>query len=520
MYKVLLVDDEPYAIEGLELLIDWEKYGFRIGGACVDGEEAIRHISREPPDLVVTDIRMPVLDGFELIENTRRMGNDSTQFVITSGYDDFEYARRAMRLGVRHYLTKPIISAEADEMLAQLQKEFRERELRRLIRDSADRYHVRHALSVLLFGGEESERQEALRTLSHWAGQASVWTYLHIGTDAESSAQAREAAQRIADESGCRCLVDYDRDAFGLVVGRDDPGAGGPDSDGGIRAFAERLLLAMREASSGWIGIAVGCSVGRLDDLSLSFSAAAEAERFLFFGGENIVYYADIRGKTLTCDPGALKLADAIVDTMENGDPDSLSEAIREAFRTFEAKMTLPELIDIFSTQVVLRCALTVKEFGGDPDRLLKESGMGAIAGQGRHLRETAEQLTRFCLACQMAVSRLRERQTGGTQAQVADFLRRNYKETFTIKEIADRFYMNPVYLGQSFSRKYGMGILDFVHDLRIEEAKRLLRETDAASGAIAENVGYRVYQHFLKQFEKRLGMKPADYRRLHFGSR
>ena len=95
---------------------------------------------------------MPILDGFELIEETRRLGNHSTLFVISSGYDDFDYAKRAMRLGVKEYLTKPVVGLDIDEVLERVHKELHERERRELIRESADRYAIRQALSTLLFG--------------------------------------------------------------------------------------------------------------------------------------------------------------------------------------------------------------------------------------------------------------------------------------------------------------------------------------------------------------------------------
>jgi YesN/AraC family two-component response regulator len=253
-YRVLLVDDEPHALEGLQMMVDWERYGFRVAGACRDGEEAMRQIRIEPPDLVVTDIRMPVMDGLALIEEAQRSGLRDLLFVIASGYHDFEYAARAVRLGVSHYLTKPVIASEAEEMLGRLSAELRERE-------------------------------------------------------------------RMA-----------------------------PASDG-------------RE-------------------------------------------------------PPEAPLA---------------------------------------------------------PER-------------------------------------------SGVQTEVAEYLRAHYRCSLTIRELAERFYVHPVYLGQSFARKYGMSIADYVHELRIEEARRLLESTDMTLGAIAEAVGYNAYQHFLKQFERRTGMKPAAYRTLASG--
>ena len=250
-YGVLLVDDEPHALDGMQWMVDWERFGFRVAGACRDGEEAMRRIRIDPPDLVVTDIRMPVMDGLALIEEARAQGYRDMLFVIASGYHDFEYAARAVRLGVRPYLTKPVIVSEAEEML-----------------------------------------------------------------------------ERLASELGER----------------------------------------KRPAGAGT-------------------------------------------------------------------EPPAPQEAARS-----------------------------------------------------------------------------------GIQAEVAEFLRAHYKTSLTVREIAERFYVHPVYLGQSFARKYGMGILDYVHELRIGEAKRLLARTEMTLGAIAEAVGYNVYQHFLKQFERRTGMKPAAYRAMAAG--
>ena len=91
MYKVIFVDDEPFALEGIRLMIEWEELGFEIVGMCENGEEALACTEACKPDLVVTDIRMPVIDGLELIERVQKAGSDPV-FIILSGYNDFEYA--------------------------------------------------------------------------------------------------------------------------------------------------------------------------------------------------------------------------------------------------------------------------------------------------------------------------------------------------------------------------------------------------------------------------------------------
>lgn len=119
IFTVLLVDDEPLVLEGLGFMIDWESHGFRVCGEACDGEEALGRIRELNPDLVVTDIRMPVMDGLRLIEHCTNALNASCRFVILSGHDDFPSALKALTCGVLDYWLKPI---DVDEIHAALGK--------------------------------------------------------------------------------------------------------------------------------------------------------------------------------------------------------------------------------------------------------------------------------------------------------------------------------------------------------------------------------------------------------------
>lgn len=126
MYKVLLVDDEPYVIEGLKTMIAWERHGFRICGEATNGEDALAIIKTEDPALVITDIRMPVLDGLELIRQSRELLDSKTKFVILSGYEEFSYIQSAMRYDVSDYLLKPIDDEEVNRVIGNLGRQIRE----------------------------------------------------------------------------------------------------------------------------------------------------------------------------------------------------------------------------------------------------------------------------------------------------------------------------------------------------------------------------------------------------------
>ncbi len=512
-YEVLLVDDEPLAIEGLKLLVDWDKYGFRIGGTCENGEEAIRRIRADAPDLVVTDIRMPVMDGLRLIEETREGGDRSTLFVITSGYDDFDYALRAMRLGVSNYLTKPLMDDETDEMLRRVRAQLEERTRRSVQALRADIGLERRALSLALFGGDEEEQTPdlcgALERLSSRAGE---WVYLRLTTNAQWMPAVREALAPLqAGPDGCR-LIDEGRFAVGIVLGLPDEAAALGAGEA-ARAFGQALLDRLPPESAGQVRLAAGRSVERPEELGASLRSAEEAAAFLFFGGSDLVLHADIAAKRLSFDASVLEQADRIAALTEGGSREEIVRLLGEAFAGFRARLTSPELVRMFAARIVLRCAYVCEELGGDSEETIRRSPFCRDVPLLPDLAETGLALEKFCLDCRLQASRLTERSGGGVQAQVAEFLRERYAETFTIRELAERFYVHPVYLGQSFTRKYGVGIAQFVHELRIEEACRLLLEEDLPSSAIAERVGYKGYPHFLKQFEKKTGLKPAEYR-------
>lgn len=145
MLRVLLIDDEPLALEGLKLLIDWPSEGFEVCSECASANEALAKLPVAKPDLIVTDIRMPGMNGLELVKTMRQAGFDG-QFVIVSGYSDFEYAKKALQLGVAGYLLKPVEPADAASVLAHVRHKLIDREATSNQRPKA----VHHAITALL----------------------------------------------------------------------------------------------------------------------------------------------------------------------------------------------------------------------------------------------------------------------------------------------------------------------------------------------------------------------------------
>ncbi len=359
MYSVLLVDDEPHAIEGLRMFVDWETLGFRVCGVCENGTEAMSAAHRLMPDVIVTDIRMPEMDGLELIGRLHGERGASSEFIVLSAYGEFAFAKRAMQLGVRHYMMKPVIEEEAAKVLTQ----------------------VRERLDI------------------------------------------RKAAQPATDMDG------------------DEEGA-------------------------------------------------------------NLPTHAARRMKEL-------------VQAIEDADKGRATDVIDDLFR--ELAGCPSEWAELFAGSMAVQCSKLIRGMGGDPALLHRAclnsaqeeaerfdpSGMSSVR---MRIRTYAEQAIR-------SVQSIRSSHACSTMAEVDQFVREHYRSSLSIRDLAARFYLNPVYLGKAYQDKFGCGLLDRMHDLRIAEACEKLRDTTEAIGAIAEQVGYVHYRHFLQHFERRTGCKPVEFR-------
>ncbi|UUZ79743.1 helix-turn-helix domain-containing protein [Paenibacillus sp. P26] len=202
-----------------------------------------------------------------------------------------------------------------------------------------------------------------------------------------------------------------------------------------------------------------------------------------------------------------------ILDALESLDEERLKAETDAAERAIQEKRLAPELVKMIVIHVAYRCLGLIREMNGDPGSLLEKYNITALEGRELGLADMLHLLRGFCTDGPQELRTLQRDQSRGIIHEINAYIRNHYSESLTLKGLAEKFYIHPVYLGQLFARKNGISFNEYLHDLRIAEAQRLLRETDLRSYQIAEQVGYVSYDKFLKQFEKRLGMKPNEYK-------
>jgi two-component system response regulator YesN len=236
MYKALLVDDEPYVIEGLKAMGDWDQYGFTVCGEAANGEDALERFCACQPDIIFTDIRMPALDGLELIKQVRENLSYQVKFVILSGYDEFDYIQYAMRYGVSDYLLKPIDDQELNTVLAESARRLDEENRKHELLQQRKILSAGNAVKRLLKGDSRATLVKQVKEL--WKLEDAVpLRFILIGLDQygkwRDELDEREINRKKAEIKGLIAAgtaalarfgpLDMDDRRFGLIIAEQPP---------------------------------------------------------------------------------------------------------------------------------------------------------------------------------------------------------------------------------------------------------------------------------------------------------
>ncbi len=544
MYKVLLADDEPAALEALRLAADWENLGYVICGECSNGEEAVRLFESLRPDLVVTDVRMPAMDGLDFVRHIVEFMRSNAEFILVSGYDEFEYAKRAIKYGIRHYVLKPVIKEEFTEVLAKVAARLRQRDrlkeldvwngdveayeyFERLISGACEEFPTAAGKSAPAgtdHGNAGGEYPNGSRTPE--AGENDLWAYaiikpyvyrasapessngIHIScSDLKNELERSENPYMIAH------VAPLEKEGYSLVLRCSNKDSS--ENDGASLANAAEALRAnfARVFSHGFY-LAVSSPADSPVLLKKLSKEAIAALNFSFFRpAGSILYYEECGLYRLNYSLDRIEDRDDIYESLENIDMERLTSSVVKVFDAFARTFTAPEVVEIYLTNVIYKGLELIKGMGGDIGETVKNYPGGMLNFSGLSLNEAKNNFECYCKDVIETLCRLKSAERQSDMLKVKDYISRHYKSAITIREISGNIFIHPVYLGHLIHKWFGCSFNEYVNRLRIDEAKQLLADKDRKVGDIAAEVGYGEYCTFLKQFEKYVGMKPVEYR-------
>ena len=535
MYKAVIVDDEKKICQLILELGDWKRYDMEVAAICTDGEEALKAIGSIRPDLVLTDVRMPVYDGLELIRRTTEMGL-SPAFIIISGYKYFEYAYSAFKYGVIDYLLKPIDRDQLNEVLektcAMLARQSAYRQAEDTIRRWNEQVEVtkRRKMFRCLYeeaenfpkDREELEERFAKRLVYPWQQMLFLRTNRNLEDPssvmlAEKLQEGLKRAFMSGEDAGCRVCSETVRSGIAAMLDMNDSGR---------EQMKSRLISFLHDAremtglfGNNWVSIGVGDAAGSLAELPASARRAEEAEEArIVLGGNRVLDLSEHRFSRITLEQiageGFRKGIQNALETLSGEAYRRHLEEIRE--RTEITPPVAPEVIRQLQ-EVILQAFSGYAS--GQPD-------IAEWEDMEIRWRESLEQdcgLTEF----------FRDLESGGCEAirewkkqkmnreklpirLAKAWIAEHYGDTVTLEGVADLVGLSPTYFSTHFRQVEGRTFSDYLTSVRMDAARELLSTTAMTNYEIAARIGYADEKYFGKVFKKEVGIRPGEYRKLY----
>ncbi|NCA97968.1 MAG: response regulator [Clostridia bacterium] len=531
MYKLMIVEDEALARDAILKMIDFAQHGFEVVAVCADGHEAAEAYFDHNPDLVITDICMPRMSGLQLAGLIHESGR-GTPVIIITGFDDFNYARQAIKTQVANYILKPVTPSEFRDVLTEARKKLDERQTQTLAVQKAQRQLHRTSplvrdqiLSRLVQGTFDPVElgeigQETGLDFSAGIYQVALVLPQHLQADAQRLGVNSQLLQymvfNITQElaGGVQQIT-----AFQLPDGRACLIGAMPEAmnlDQALRSLAQRIWVTIRQVLKADITVGGGHPVQAPAQIQASFLSAQQAlDQIYRIPGQAILFAGDLE---IPANPVDLSVYE---------------EQVILKVRLQEEKELVPAIADL--SRAIQSAALSQAEIRFEWNRLANRL-LGLIPTEGiiSQLPDASwpptdaqdslvvfdRRLQTLCLQCMACLGgqRNRENQRLGLLAQT--YIKDHYADSqLSLMAVSNHANISLSYFSQIFKEETGKTFVEFLTEVRMEKAKELLRNTDRMLYDIAERVGYDNPAYFTVAFKKQVGLSPRDYRK-QFGKR
>ncbi|OAS17913.1 response regulator [Paenibacillus oryzisoli] len=504
MLRVMFVDDEPYMLEGLRLMMDWNKLGFEICGEAADGEDALVVMASTLPHLVLTDVRMPVIDGLELIKQASSLYPEM-KFIILSGYADFEYAKKAMRYGVANYLMKPLLEDELIAAVEEIANTIREREAHRQYESAALDFLRLETVSNLLQGEIKQKWIEQANTLLNLDERSSYRCVLF-----EPDIQGQELLdlrQMIADRIKCTQAmmlpfgIGKERQGFMLVTGPEDRTL--------YSLMLPEVMTTFRHRWGRTISFSLSGEHKGLHALKEAFREGLMAEMCKIPTEiEGIyIYQGEWQADTL---PAFVGMTESILGAVGKGCPATVKAHVHHLFIALTKQSVSESWVSACLSNILLEIQKTLSQFGGNPMWAPNWSTPATPMDMCLLERKVTHEIL-------LAAEWIGQKKGAGQDEVVSaagEYIKSHYREKLQLQVVAEHFRLNAAYFGQRFKKQVGLTFNEYLHVVRIDEAKKILRREELKISDVADRVGYSDAEQFVTKFKALTGLLPSAYKK------
>lgn len=538
MYRVMIVDDEPLILAGIASLLDWNEYGCEISGKAANGQQALKLMEEQKPDIVITDIKMPGMDGIGFMKAVKERGWDDVIFILLTNLEEFSLARQALSLGAVEYLVKMELTEEklADSLRLAMER----REMKRkaeaagtavtVSREEAVRGYIEKLLTDggTFSGGASSGNAGEASAQNQGEGYDSCLRRpvvaiisFNYGYEGFSSDFTREDQKKVIsfaeniieqmvkgyfDHS---CLVRRELNSLVLVMSTD----GIEDYREQIRSLGEKIISVVKDYFEVSVSVAVSSRKESLGEFgALLYEAMSATNHYFYHSLDPVVFYSE------ECETSARHTGSFHIGFLKK----DLSQAV-----ALNDSGRLEEILDQVACllrehnpsrqQAVNACAnlyfflSSFFEDGEEPDFPYEVNIMEKLGRLGT-LGQIIQWINWFKEAVSGILERRRDTRVDKIAEMVREYVMEHYKERITLGQAAEALNISQGYLSTAFKKQSGESFTNYVSAIKIEKAKELIASHQYMMYEVSDLLGFDTPFYFSKVFKKVTGMSPKEY--------
>lgn len=508
MLKAILVDDEPMILRGLEKLIDWKKIGVEIVGTGGDGLEALALIDRYDPDLAISDINMPNFSGIDLLKKLKAE-NKKTKLIFISGYQEFEYARDALKYGATDYLIKPI---NEKQLIAAIQKIVDEKNINK-------QQPITLELHLDEQDGPLGLDEDIMISQKQFLGSEGYYSVLCCKLDESASFSQDECEiihfsmrniieDLLGDDEGY--WVISKNNAIYVLVYKDSL----QDVEHLIGSLPGQMIQLIEEGTGQGVSISTSKIVDDLSAIRVAFKTANERMEEGYFYGKKAILSNQGHHQNKYSLENHYKAQVAILDCIHVFDHDRIHKTVGHY-------MDIVKDVSLWDKRSAINYCLATLVF------IQQHLSDGTIALEKRefdqiridfentyYYEQAIDLMVNLCEAYMQEIASYAKSHQNEEINKVKAYIQVHYAEQIKLETLAELVYMNPNYFSGYFKKHAGMKFKEYITSYRINEAEKLMLSTNYKVYEIAEAVGFGDYRHFSEVFKKAKGLSPSEYRK------
>lgn len=480
MHTLLIVEDEKLIRQGIKVMV--QRSGVPVENIleCGNGEMALEILKQQKVDVMFTDIRMPRMDGIELVKAMQELPQRPLT-VAVSGYDDFSYAVEMMRMGVREYLLKPVDREKVKEILEKLSREIEAGQ-------ESKRQEISIGLQQLKYAIMNDRLTEEEKGLLVSQYKDSFFQDSFHAVCTNNTGGAADAAEHMP----YICLHDVGEKELYLVQ-------------------SDYLPILLKEELAGrFVGISGACS--GLEELKKACEEAFQARKEAFYLNRPAVFFEE----TVSDKAGRLALEEAaMLQIVQLLGTDKYKDALRQLDRIFKNASLGAYKPSAMENGMRVLLDGVQNTYAGvlktDRAEIADYYELYGYPCMEEYSAEVSGWLFNFC---ETLNSRFDDYKNKQKIQQAVAYIRENFDKDLNMAVVSNHISMNYSLFSYVFKQYTGSNFVNFLKDIRIEEAKRLLEETDMKVIDISRKVGYENEKHFMKIFKAACGVSPTEYRK------